>query len=534
MKVYCKGRKTVVFLPLVATSQKFVSILNSKGISAAEVNGESVDRQEKLQAFDRGDFDVLCNSMLLTEGWDCPSVDCIVVLRPTKVRGLYCLDEQTEVLTPDGWKKDVEVGELVAAFDKDTGEICYVPAIAKVRRMLEPDEFFCSIEGQSTSIRVTNKHRMLYDNKRRNGWKIKTAEEIADMKDGAFIPVAGQGNFPGVPLTDDELRFIGWVMTDGTINKHNNAIAITQAKHQPWIEKIQECIDGCNLKYRRFERSGISQFNQTSPSVVWTISKGEPRGTHKDRRGWGYLEPYLSKDLSPELFNMTERQFDVMLEAIHLGDGQKQKSDKWTQHSYHIAKGNKTFIERLQMMAVQRGYRANVTVEYHENRQPLWTIHLKKQSFVKVGSQSGVHAVWKKEPHTDEWCWCVENRLGTLVTRHNGKVAIVGNCQMIGRGTRLSPGKEDLLILDFLWQTERIDLCRPACLICKDELVAKKMKETGSWKLSIWKKQKHKARGMLSRSVSRNWQNSSELCAGGKQNWWILFSTQSAFRMQRL
>ena len=28
--------------------------------------------------------------MLLTEGWDCPSVDCVVVLRPTKVRSLYC------------------------------------------------------------------------------------------------------------------------------------------------------------------------------------------------------------------------------------------------------------------------------------------------------------------------------------------------------------------------------------------------------------------------------------------------------------
>jgi superfamily II DNA or RNA helicase len=90
MRTYCKGRKTVVFLPLVATSQKFVSILRSKGIRAAEVNGESVDRQEKLQAYDRGEFDVLCNSMLLTEGWDCPSVDCIVILRPTKVRGLFC------------------------------------------------------------------------------------------------------------------------------------------------------------------------------------------------------------------------------------------------------------------------------------------------------------------------------------------------------------------------------------------------------------------------------------------------------------
>lgn len=86
----CMDRKTVVFLPLIKTSQKFTQILNSKGFAAAEVNGDSKDRAEILADFDSGKYNVLCNSMLLTEGWDCPSVDCIVVLRPTKVRSLYC------------------------------------------------------------------------------------------------------------------------------------------------------------------------------------------------------------------------------------------------------------------------------------------------------------------------------------------------------------------------------------------------------------------------------------------------------------
>lgn len=86
---YCQGRKTVVFLPLVKTSQKFREILQGKGFRAAEVNGDSQDRAEILDAFEKGDYEVLCNSMLLTEGWDCPSVDCIVVLRPTRVRSLY-------------------------------------------------------------------------------------------------------------------------------------------------------------------------------------------------------------------------------------------------------------------------------------------------------------------------------------------------------------------------------------------------------------------------------------------------------------
>ena len=89
MSNYCKGRKTVVFLPLVKTSQKFTGILNQIGFNAAEVNGNSDDRAEILKDFDENKYNVICNSMLLTEGWDCPSVDCVIILRPTKVRSLY-------------------------------------------------------------------------------------------------------------------------------------------------------------------------------------------------------------------------------------------------------------------------------------------------------------------------------------------------------------------------------------------------------------------------------------------------------------
>ena len=90
MKKYCMNKKTVVFLPLVKTSQKFRDILNENGFRAAEVNGDSQDRAQILQDFEDDRYNVLCNSMLLTEGWDCPSVNCIAVLRPTKIRSLYC------------------------------------------------------------------------------------------------------------------------------------------------------------------------------------------------------------------------------------------------------------------------------------------------------------------------------------------------------------------------------------------------------------------------------------------------------------
>lgn len=88
--VDCASRKTVAFLPLIATSQKFCQMLQTRGIEAREVNGESQDRADVLRWFNQaGPGSVICNAMLLCEGWDEPSADCICVLRPTKIRSLY-------------------------------------------------------------------------------------------------------------------------------------------------------------------------------------------------------------------------------------------------------------------------------------------------------------------------------------------------------------------------------------------------------------------------------------------------------------
>ena len=88
--LYASDRKTVVFCPLISIAKEFCEYLNEAGIEAREVNGESPDRKETLKWFDEaGKGTALCNAMLLTEGWDCPSADCIVVLRPTKIRSLY-------------------------------------------------------------------------------------------------------------------------------------------------------------------------------------------------------------------------------------------------------------------------------------------------------------------------------------------------------------------------------------------------------------------------------------------------------------
>lgn len=89
VKEHAAGRRTLAFLPLIDTSLKFVAACNQLGLRAKHVDGGSADRQEALARFEAGEFDLMSNAMLLTEGYDHPAIDCVLVLRPTKSRPLY-------------------------------------------------------------------------------------------------------------------------------------------------------------------------------------------------------------------------------------------------------------------------------------------------------------------------------------------------------------------------------------------------------------------------------------------------------------
>lgn len=84
-----RHRKTLVFLPLIRLSQQFAEMCRERGIAAEHVDGQSSERSACLARFSRGETTLVSNAMLLTEGYDEPSIDCVVCLRPTKVRSLY-------------------------------------------------------------------------------------------------------------------------------------------------------------------------------------------------------------------------------------------------------------------------------------------------------------------------------------------------------------------------------------------------------------------------------------------------------------
>lgn len=79
-------KATVVFLPLIKTSRAFADILAGMGVRAVHVDG---DDRGAMSLFDSGRAEVICNASLLSTGWDCPRVDCIYPLSPTKSLSLF-------------------------------------------------------------------------------------------------------------------------------------------------------------------------------------------------------------------------------------------------------------------------------------------------------------------------------------------------------------------------------------------------------------------------------------------------------------
>jgi superfamily II DNA or RNA helicase len=84
-----RQRKVVAFCPLRETSRQWTEALRRRKLPAAHIDGESADRGKILDAFARNEIRFLSNASLLTEGYDEPSIDTVLILRPTKSRVLF-------------------------------------------------------------------------------------------------------------------------------------------------------------------------------------------------------------------------------------------------------------------------------------------------------------------------------------------------------------------------------------------------------------------------------------------------------------
>lgn len=84
-------RKGIVFTPTVHLAELTAFELRQRGLTAEAVSAktETTERRAILRRLDSGETQVVCNVGVLTEGFDCPSLEAIVVATPTRSRVKY-------------------------------------------------------------------------------------------------------------------------------------------------------------------------------------------------------------------------------------------------------------------------------------------------------------------------------------------------------------------------------------------------------------------------------------------------------------
>ncbi|MFA5403302.1 MAG: Hint domain-containing homing endonuclease [Ignavibacteria bacterium] len=378
-------------------------------------------------------------------GFDFPQLDSITLARPTISLRLYyqqCLDVHTEILTGRGFLKYNEITEFdkSASYNIETGEIKWENIEEIIERPLQKNEYICGATNNFLDFRVTNQHNLIYKSRRAKLYRKDKAENIFKYKDMIYLPVCGEEKARGSNLTDDEIRFLGWFLSDGNLNKKTKGITIVQSLvHKEYIKEIRRVLNSCGMKFGETRCKRKGDLAKYQDCIHFYISYGNPRGTEKDKRGWAYLEPYINKNMSNEYFRMTREQVKILISAIFLGDGFKKKTIDYNSKTISIITGNnKIYTDNLQALLITRGFRCNVSLS--RNWYILYIKDVKHSTIPGYNVKNNVikkkainRVRFKNYGYKECMVWCIRNETGTIVTRRNGKVLIMGNC---GRGIR--------------------------------------------------------------------------------------------------
>jgi ribosomal protein L32 len=430
------------------------------------------ERDKVLKDFEGGKIQVLTSCDLVSEGFDLPAVEVAILLRPTQSLSLYlqqCLDSETEILTQRGWigHADITDDDIIASKDMEDGAIKWSAVRSITRRPLADGEKMFSIESPHLNVRVTGGHDMISRARGARAWSKEEAALTAQRKGMYQIPVSGIMDVPDASITDDELRLLGWFLSDGSRNRITNAIYIAQSEGKPeHLSSIQSCIEGCGIKYGRYVAKRKGDYAKYAGSVMFTMSFGKPRGRDSHLKGYGHLGAWLDKSIPGIYDTLSARQLRVLLETLNLGDGSNMHQPKgWVRRTMSITTGdNEHMADRLQAILVTRGFRCNKGKSATVGKKPQFFLYINDSEVASIAGMNvkdgvvGGKRPYKRSRFVEcegtpgETVWCVETDYGTLISRRRGKVAILGNC---GRAIRPAPGKTKTIILDHAGNTAR-------------------------------------------------------------------------------
>lgn len=219
---HAKDRLALCFTVNVKHAEDLAEVFRSNGISSIAISGDTPieERRDILKRFHDREISVLCNCMLLTEGYDEAAVDCIILARPTQSQPLYIqmigrgtriYPEKRDCIILDladlsGKHNIIQLGDLMGLnSDFSRGEKSLKEALAD--KPIGEDEGL-TVSGKGLTASDVN---LFAVGESDNFW--------IDLYDGTYIlSLATQGFIKIVPYRDHDDRYAVYYQSD-TFNK---------------------------------------------------------------------------------------------------------------------------------------------------------------------------------------------------------------------------------------------------------------------------------------------------------------------------
>lgn len=318
----------------------------------------------------------------------------------------HCVDDQTEVLTTNGWKYFYQIRETdeVLNLNPTNNKIEKDRINAIISKEYTGDVYHFKSKG--SDIRVTEDHDMLtIYRKTKKLTKIK-AKDLYNKKQ-KFLVRAGIQEKSGVDLSDNLLRLLVWIAADGSRPKENlNLIRFHLFKERK-IKRLQELLNSLNIQYRTYfysDKGGCS-INFDLPQEL---------------RGMSF------KPIDPIISQCNQHQCSVVLEEYANTDGVHNEN------SIIIYTSKKEEADTIQLMCITNNYGCSIATRkghgfklQSEKPKVSYELNIVNKPYRCLDNP---HRTTSIEHVTNEHFWCLNTNNGTLIIRRNGKVNFTGNC----------------------------------------------------------------------------------------------------------
>jgi len=357
-----------------------------------------------------------------------------------------CLSSDTEILTEEGWKTfdKIKEGDRVLTFNIKKEKFEYQP-IKKVfvKRYVGP---MYRIRSRKLDMLVTPFHRVLLQTFSRrpfkwNGYEFRMPAirkynkgrppKICGLPVRFRIPAAAYFNGKELNLSDDLIRLVAWIVTEGSLRKIGNfkSIRITQAKNEK-IDEIRSLLDNLKLEYSIWTVKHNPRRNirySKGKRIVENTANWKPTVTFNiHAKSSKQILKILGDNihaLPSSFLNMSQRQLRILFETLMKGDGwskvyHTKNGTKRLPHGFSAGK-NKLLADQFQEICLKLGKRA-----YVRCNDGVYTVQIANKSFYDVYYGVTIE-------NYDGIVWCVNVDNGTFVARRNGAPFITGNSKAI-------------------------------------------------------------------------------------------------------